>query len=287
MNMLVWLIAILGAAAAWILAPLLLSPLSSSGEVGDASDSLLAKVGRLVFGGLNRRPAMQTSLDNLDARLRLAGRRGIPSETVLAQAQGAGILATLTLCIVLSVVSGGFGLGTLVMSIIMGAATTWLVLTRVENWISDRRRQLNRQFPYFLDLAVMTMDSGTGMLEVVDAYTKSAPGTALAQELTALNTDIRMGTTVDAALIALESRIPSDDVIAVTRSIRQGLRMGTPMSQVFREQAETMRFRRSQTAERSAEELKVKLQGPAMMLVVAVLILVLGPAFVGMTQGGM
>ncbi len=278
------LIVLCGATAAWVIAPLLVARFAPEDESGDLS--LVARLGRALFGALNRSKRMESTLTALDARLRLAGRRGIDPQAFLAEAQGAGAIASVAMLLILSIVLGGFGLGVLVMAVLMGIATTWLMATRVGNWISERRRQLNRQFPYFLDLAVMTMDSGTGLLDVIAAYTQSSPGTALAQELSALNTDIRMGTTVDGALTSLEARIPADDVIAVTRAMRQGLRMGTPMTQVFREQAETMRFRRSQSAERVAEELKVKLQGPAMMLVIAVLVLVLGPAIVGMTQGG-
>jgi tight adherence protein C len=278
-------IMLLGAAAAWLLAdPLLRKFVAVEGEASLAG-SFTERVGNLVFGRLNSRDANASNLSAFGLRLRLAGRRTAPA-TALAEAQGAGILAGLATLVVLGVASGGLGLGLLVFAALVGVIVGWMMLARVGNWITERRRQLNRQFPYFLDLAVMSMDSGTSMLEVIDAYTPSAPGTALAQELSAMNADIRMGSTVESALTALETRVPSDDIVQVCRSIRQGLRMGTPLAQIFREQAESMRFKRSQAAERAAEELKVKLQGPAMMLVVSVLILVLGPAIVGMITGG-
>lgn len=274
-----------GATAMLLLAPRLVAPFAGRTGADGTQESLLLRVGQLLCNGINRSAGIQSYMSALDTKLHVAGRRGISGETFLTQAEGAGVLALIaTLVLCTSVV--GFGPGMLVVSAMMGGITTWLLLARADNWTAERRRDLDRQFPYFLDLAVMTMDSGTGMLEVIAAFVSSAPDTALAQELSALTTDITMGTTVEAALLALEARIPSQDVASVTRAIRQGLRMGTPLAQVFREQAETMRFRRSQHAERSAEELKVRLQGPAMMLVMAVLILILGPALVGMTQGG-
>jgi len=278
-------IMLLGAAAAWLLAgPLLAKFVTAEGEAAPEG-SFTERVGNAVFGKLNNRQSKANSLGALGLRLRLAGKRTAPA-TALAEAQGAGILVGLATVVVFGLAAGGLGLGLIFFAAVAGVGTGWMLLARIGNWITDRRRQLNRQFPYFLDLAVMSMDSGTGMLEVIDAYTPSAPGTALAQELSAMNADIRMGSTIDGALVALEARIPSDDIVQVSRSIRQGLRMGTPLAQIFREQAESMRFKRSQAAERAAEELKVKLQGPAMMLVVSVLILVLGPAIVGMITGG-
>jgi tight adherence protein C len=274
-----------GAVAAWLLSePLLRKFVAAEGEPA-LEGSFTERIGTLVFGKFNQRDSNAGNLAALSLRLRLAGKR-TAAATALAEAQGASVLAGLTTLVVLGLASGGLGFGLLFFAAIVGVIVGWMMLARVGNWITDRRRQLNRQFPYFLDLAVMSMDSGTGMLEVIDAYTPSAPGTALAQELSAMNADIRMGSTIESALTALESRVPSDDIVQVCRSIRQGLRMGTPLAQIFREQAESMRFKRSQAAERAAEELKVKLQGPAMMLVISVLILVLGPAIVGMITGG-
>jgi hypothetical protein len=47
-----------------------------------------------------------------------------------------------------------------------------------------------------------------------------------------------------------------------------------------------MRFKRSQLAERAAEELKVRVQGPTVVLVMAVFLLILGPAFVSVFESG-
>lgn len=277
-------IVVFGAVAAWLLAPGIVAPFAT--RVATVPEApLIERLGRRFFGSINRRGSMRGYVSDLDTKLRLAGDRSLTGERFLEQAQGIGLLAAAGALLLFSAAFGP-GIGVSVASIVLGAATTWLMLALIDNRIAERRRQLGRQFPYFLDIAVMTMDSGTGMLEVIDTYTRSAPQAAMAQELAAVTTDIRMGTTVDAALSAMESRIPAADVIGVSRAIRQGMRMGTPLAQVFREQADTMRFKRSQTAERSAEELKVKLQGPTMMLVVAVLVLVLGPALVGMAQGG-
>jgi tight adherence protein C len=274
-------IMLLGAAAAWLLSEALFRPFAELGAGDSSQGSFIARIGRVFFERFNIRADNRA----LDLKLKLAGKRMGAAEA-LAEAQGAGLLAGGTVLVMFGLASGGLSIGLVIFCGVVGVSVGWLMIARIGNWITERRRQLNRQFPYFLDLAVMSMDSGTGMLELIDAYTASAPGTALAQELSAVNADIRMGSTVDAALSAMEGRVPAEDMIGVSRSIRQGLRMGTPLAQIFREQAETMRFKRSQAGERAAEELKVKLQGPAMLLVVAVLVLVLGPAIVGMVAGG-
>ena len=62
--------------------------------------------------------------------------------------------------------------------------------------------------------------------------------------------------------------------------------MGTPVIDTLDEQADAMRFMRSQIAERVGEEMKIRMQGPAMLLLVAVLILILGPAAVNLQDSG-
>jgi len=77
-----------------------------------------------------------------------------------------------------------------------------------------------------------------------------------------------------------------EDIQGTLRAVKQGMRMGTPISLVLRDQAETLRFRRSQSAERIAEEIKVRMQGPAMLMMISVLLLILGPAFIEMFGTG-
>ncbi len=279
-------ISLFGAGAAALLAMHVLARFEHKGVAIDAEQaSVLGRLGELAFGAIHQTEPVRDYVVMLDGRLRLAGQRQLSGRQFLGEAEGAGIVAAGTMLVLFGGALGGISIPLLIVCGLMGVGVAWLMLARAGNWITDRRRRLNVEFPYFLDLAVMTLDSGAGMIEVAEAYVRSKPTSALAEELRAVIMDLQMGTTTQSALLAMERRIPSDDVIAVTRAIRQGLKMGTPLAQIFREQADSMRFKRSQNAERNAEELKVKLQGPAMMLVISVLFLVLGPAVVGMITG--
>ena len=90
----------------------------------------------------------------------------------------------------------------------------------------------------------------------------------------------KMGSVFQEAIGGMVERVSAEEVQNSLRALLQGERMGTPIGQLFRDQADAIRFKRSQLAERAAEEMKVKLQGPTMMLMMSVLQLILGPAII-------
>lgn len=155
--------------------------------------------------------------------------------------------------------------------------TVWL-----DNEVAARRSAISMSFPYFMDLSVMTMEAGADFRESVQSYIDDNTGEALAEELSITLNEMKMGRVFQESMGRLAERISADEVVSIIRTIMQGDRMGTPLGQVFRDQSDTLRFRRSQMAERAAEEMKVKLQGPAMLLMVSVLVLILGPALLDM-----
>jgi Flp pilus assembly protein TadB len=233
---------------------------------------------------LNAGPSFQQRAAEYDRLLTLAG-RGKPWTGMKYQSVAEAAAGGVFLVFVLLLPAGGTGIVT---SVVFGAVLAWFVwwlsAATLRSWVETRRKSVSREFPYFLDLAVMNMGAGGTFLEALNTYTSVAQSAALVNEIRSLAAEISLGNTTDTALANLEARLPSDDVVGVIRSVRQGLRMGTPLNVLLREQAEQLRFSRSQLAERSAEELKVRLQGPTMLLMIAVLLLVLGPVIIGMTK---
>ena len=150
----------------------------------------------------------------------------------------------------------------------------------------DRKKMLVRDFPYFIDQTVMVMGAGSTFPQAVKIYIRENPTGPLTSELVSVSGEIDYGKPLVEALSDMESRIETVGVKNALRSLIQGLKMGTPIIDSLEEQADAMRFMRSQVAERVAEEMKIKMQGPAMLLLVSVLILVLGPAAVNMQNNG-
>jgi len=239
-----------------------------------------------VVAKLNEHPSLQPLIDDTRRKLVLSDLSEKFSPTqFIALVQLCSVAAALVLS-ALFAVSGNLGIGTLIAGIAAAMITFWLGLEWLNNKVSERRTSLSRSFPYFLDLSVMTMEAGSSMLETMEIYIRDNPPSALTEELTAVLSEVKMGATFEQAMSNFEQKISAEDVQATVRAILQGQRMGTPLGNVVRDQAETIRFKRSQRAETAAEEIKVKMQGPAMLLMMSVLLLILGPALIGMFDSG-
>ncbi len=224
---------------------------------------------------------------SIDRKLVLAGNpgKGLNGYEYISITQLIGLLVFVIFLLAL-ISMGMFSSFTFILVMIITIIVIWVSFEWLNNQVSFRRKEISRLFPYFLDLSVMTMEAGTSFLETVDIYIRDNPKNALTEELTMFASEVNMGTTFEEALINFEHRISAEEVQNTLRAIRQGQKMGTPMANILRDQAETVRFKRTQNAERAAEEMKVKLQGPAMLLMVSVLLIILGPALVEVINSG-
>ena len=64
---------------------------------------------------------------------------------------------------------------------------------------------------------------------------------------------------------------------SIIGSILQGEDLGTPLSRIFRTQADVLRLKRSQRAERISGEAAVQMLLPAILVMAATVIVILGP----------
>ena len=71
--------------------------------------------------------------------------------------------------------------------------------------------------------------------------------------------------------------MPDDDVAELVFMINKGNEFGTPMAQTFRLQAEQMRLKRSQWAEKAAGTAQVNIVLPGMVIMIACLIIIGAP----------
>lgn len=181
----------------------------------------------------------------------------------------------------------GPSIAAFVFALIIGSAIMFIGFAWLDSVVADRKKAISRQFPYFLDLAVMSMEAGASFLETVSTYVKDNEGQEMADEFVIMLSEISLGKTIPEALVALDERLTAEGVKNALKALVQGERMGTPLSQVLRDQADAIRFIRSQAAERAAEEMKIQMQGPAMLLLISVLLLILGPAVVNVADSSM
>ncbi|TAX04438.1 type II secretion system F family protein (plasmid) [Rhizobium leguminosarum] len=184
-------------------------------------------------------------------------------------------------------IASGSVIGGLVAGLILGlipANYFWVV---ADDKAQDRKERISREFPYFLDLVVMTQQAQATLPESLRLYAEAAPGTVMSEEIEQTLKDVALGTGMIEALQRLERRMTAEEVIRVIRAVIQGEVEGSNRVELLREHARDLRFRRWEKADRASEKLKAKIVMPAMMIVVSILLLVLAPAIVEMMSSGM
>ena len=107
----------------------------------------------------------------------------------------------------------------------------------------------------------------------------------MAQEFTYFLQAVRHGKTRRTALSDMAERIGSKDLAPVIDAINTGEQLGTPVGKTLRIQAEGIRAVRTQRAEKIAAEASSKILFPTLLIMIAVLLMLMGPVIIKAVRG--
>ena len=146
---------------------------------------------------------------------------------------------------------------------VIGALLPFFILQSV---IRNRREQLRRQMPEFIDLLCISVQAGLSFDGAVSKITHRMRGT-LSEEFLRMQRDVRNGMSRQRSLTQMAKRCDVEEIYLFTSSIIQADRLGTSMSRTLKMQADNIRDRYRQT--RRAEILKapVKIIFPIILFI--------------------
>jgi len=213
-------------------------------------------------------------------------------EEYLALAIGAGLAAGVFLQTVHVMVYGQISITVFVFAL---AGGIFLTIYKLHDQAAKRLLLISRQLPYALDLIALAMGAGATFTEAIRAVVRQPTGQAegLRQlgpfevELQTVLAEMDLGTTRRQALENLARRVPLEALKSIVASVIQAEQLGTPISEVLHDQATLLRLRRSFAAENKAAVASVRVLVPCLLLVIAVLLAVFGPAIVRAMRGGL
>ncbi|MCL2778044.1 MAG: type II secretion system F family protein [Polyangiaceae bacterium] len=262
---------------------------------------------RFGLRGLKRQRALQTNENwaSFEPVVRWLGVRvsGLPSdkqrEALDAHISLAGDYLGLTAdeYLALYIVSGAIGMvvGTIAGLVLnmgallvfcglaLGLAVPYLI---VSGEAQERLKDISRGLPYVIDLMALAMGAGLdfpgAIRQVVEK--SSNPDDPIVEEFTLILQTLNLGRTRKDALLELAKRAPVVVVSEFVNALVQAEERGNPVADVLSIQASSSRTRRSVRAEELASKAGVAMTGPLMLVFLAVLGLVLGPAI--MNLGG-
>jgi tight adherence protein C len=140
-----------------------------------------------------------------------------------------------------------------------------------------RAARIGKKLPYTLDLIGLLMESGATFTEAVETVIRDEPDDDLNQELNLVQAEIGFGSTRATALTNMANRIPLESLRGVVGAINQSEQLGTPLSQILKSQAGTLRNLRSVRAEELAAKASLKILVPSLLILFAVVLVVFSP----------
>jgi tight adherence protein C len=138
-------------------------------------------------------------------------------------------------------------------------------------WLNDRinqrRRELLKTLPFFLDIITLCVEAGLNMQGALTQAVAKGPRGVLRDEFQRLLRDIRAGKSRAASLRSLAVRLNEPSVTAFTTAVIQAESMGMNLGPILRAQADQRRTERFLRAEKLAMEAPVKLLFPLLAFI--------------------
>ena len=250
---------------------------SEADPAGGHSRPLDSLAGRL--GEFAARKYTRFSENEVRQKLVSAGMYGTSPRKILGyQVMLAVALPVLTLWVVPL-----FG-GSLILAVLAAVAAGvfgWLgPMAYVDRRMRTRFEKIDRQMPEMIDLLVVTIEAGLGILASMRV---ASDGLAdpLGQELRLTLQEQRMGLSVFEAIESLGRRADAPNMRIFVRALIQGEKLGVSIGTTMRNVALEMRKRRKAAVEEKAQKMPIKLLFPLVFLIFpAIMIVLLVPAFI-------
>ncbi|MHC4982803.1 MAG: type II secretion system F family protein [Planctomycetota bacterium] len=205
-------------------------------------------------------------------------------EEYLAVSVGAGVALAAFLTFVYWAAYEVFSFAMIVIGLVFGTLASIYLLY---NQAGKRLRQITRRVPYALDLVSLAMGAGATFTEAVKTVVHEDPEDPFNVELKTVLAEIELGETRRRALENLADRAPLDSLRSIVASVIQAEELGTPLQEVLHAQATLMRLHRSARAENAAAVASVRILVPSLLILMAVVLTVFGPAILRGIRGGL
>jgi tight adherence protein C len=156
----------------------------------------------------------------------------------------------------------------------------WMPSVYVDRTRRLRFEQMNRQMPDMIDLLIVTLEAGLGLLASMRVASETLRD-PLGQEMRLTLQEQRMGLSVGEAIQSLGKRADCENMRIFVRALTQGEKLGVSIGKTMRDLAEEMRKRRKAAAEERAQKMPLKMLFPLLFFIFpAIFIVLLVPAFI-------
>lgn len=234
------------------------------------------------FAALNRR-AFREQLPEINRQILAAGHsRYWTAGEWLARIELIALFGALPIFYVCLQIMGPPGV---VLGAVLTVVLAVMLRRRLAKQAAYRVWQIKLRLPFLLDLLTLLMEAGSTFLNALREACHEFRDHPVGVEFGRVLAEMNMGKSRTAALESLKQRLSDDEITSIVGAIVQGEQLGTPLAVLFRTQADFMRVKRTQRAETIAGEAGVKMLLPTVLIMVAVVIVILGPFILSFITG--
>lgn len=154
--------------------------------------------------------------------------------------------------------------------------------------ISKRQRTIRQDLPNVIDLLNLCVNAGVDFMLAVNRVIKEYKPCPLRDELSEVWRESQIGRSRREALRGLAWRVNLPEMTSFVRTLIQADKMGAPMGEALRIQAEEIRIRRFHHGEEEAAKAPIKLLFPLLFFIMpVVLVIIAGPILLQFAGGGL
>jgi tight adherence protein C len=236
---------------------------------------LLARVSPLLVR-VHLKLWRKDSPDDITAQLRRAGASGeLTAERFMA---GRVVLTVLGVLAGFTIADGG---RQVVLAIVFAAAGIYLPAFLLSKAAARRADQIDGELPHFVDQLAIAIEAGMSF-DAALSYLVDATDGPLAEEISRILTELRVGESRRSAMRSFSDRVGSENATAFTNAVLSSDQLGSPLAGILRAQAADFRHRRQMYAEERAQKAPVKMLFPIAIFILPVMfVVILAPAFLG------
>lgn len=294
-----WLV-VMSALMAFFLALALLYPVGTRSDIRRRRLSLVVEKKKEIFSELDlslyerfiapvigkfsiyfsrfRKGRNKKSSARLEKSLRYAGIRVSPYDYTLMKN-----ILTAPLLLIPFLLMTADGINPLVrLLILVVGLILWVLIPRyyLSSRVSSRQNRIKYQLPEVLDLLSVSIEAGLGFDSALMRIAEKTEG-PLIDELTLLSREIQMGKSRRDALRDFGECSMVPELKTFTSALIQADKLGIPIKNLLKNQAEQLRTARRQAAEEKGMKSPVKMMLPMVVFIFPVLfIILLGPVIV-------
>lgn len=176
-------------------------------------------------------------------------------------------------------------LSALPLHVMLSVLMYWYPVSLLRRDIRRQQLQLQRDFPFMLDLLTLSIEAGMGILSALQVCVGQLPPHVLKRHLQTTLDDLRTGLSREQAFARFAERANLDEAHAFVATLQQSFELGGSLGPLLRQQAEQRRQERFLRAEKKALEAPVKMLLPLVVCIFPCTFLVIGyPLFFQLSQ---